>query len=499
MDINNSSTKHLKWQNILFTVLFLTIIGLLAFLSNRYVYLADWTVNNQNSLNEISLQLLETLDAPVEIISYTNNSRIKQSVRELIGRYQQLKPDISLTFINPNADPEKIRSLNIVVDGEMIVSYQGRQEHLTELSEQDLSNTIHRLMRAQERTIVFTQGHGERSPEREANFDLNTFTRHLIKQGFLVETLNLARKMSIPENVSVLVIAGPQATFLPGEVRLIIDYVKAGGNLLWLGEPLQIEKNQPMHGLLPLSELLGIEFLDGVVVDPTTQQYGITRPDYAIVTDYPRHPINNGFSTVTLFPQAAGIERLPTYLDGDEEGHEISDKEEDNAEQSLKSLPSSLNRHFDMTPFLTTIERSWIETSPLKDRVHFSDLLDIVGPITIGMVLSRQIDNELTQKSTSNSTPLSNSKEQRIIVMGDGDFLSNTFLGNAGNLSMGMNIFNWLSHDEQFITIPTRIKDDIVLDLSPVELSLLGGFFLFIIPGLLILTGSIIWFKRRNR
>ena len=83
--------------------------------------------------------------------------------------------------------------------------------------------------------------------------------------------------------------------------------------------------------------------------------------------------------------------------------------------------------------------------------------------------------------------------------MGDGDFLSNTFLGNAGNLSMGINIFNWLSHDEQFIAIPSRIKDDIVLEMSPVMLSLLGGFFLFIIPGLLILSGSLIWFKRRNR
>lgn len=487
MEITNNSTRHLKFQNILFTILFLIIIGLLAFLSNRYVYLADWTVNGQNSLNEVSLQLLETLESPVEIVSYTNNARIKQSVRELIARYQRVKPSINLRFVDPNADPEKIRSLNIVVDGEIIVSYQGRQEHLTELSEQDLSNSIHRLMRAQERTIVFIQGHGERSPEHEANFDLKTFVSHLIKQGFLIETLNLAEKMRIPDNVSVLVIAGPQVTLLPGEVRLIIDYVKAGGNLLWMGEPLNIEKNNPMHGLLPLSELLGIEFLDGVVVDPTTQQYGITRPDYAIVTEYPRHAINDGFSTVTLFPQAAGIERLPTYLNDE-------DSVSESKESSEQSLPSQ--KYFEITPFLTTIERSWIETSALKDRVHFSDLLDIIGPITIGVVLNRQIENEPSSKSNY-LQPVS--KEQRIIVMGDGDFLSNTFLGNAGNLSLGMNIFNWLSHDEQFIAIPTRIKDDVILDLSPAMLSLIGGFFLFIVPGILVLTGSLIWFKRRNR
>ncbi len=494
MEINNHSTRYLRWHNFLFTLLFLIIIGLLAYLSNRYVYLADWTVNSQNSLNEISLQLLETLDAPIEITSYTSNSRIKQSVRELIGRYQQIKPDITLSFINPNADPEKIRSLNIVVDGEMIIHYQGRQEHLTELSEQDLSNTFHRLMRSQERTIVFTQGHGERSPEHEANFDLNIFTRHLSKQGFQVESLNLAKQMSIPDNVSVLVIAGPQAAFLPGEVRLIIDYVKAGGNLLWLGEPLKVTQNNPMHGLLPLSERLGIEFLDGVIVDPTTAQYGITRPDYAIVTDYPRHPINNGFSTVTLFPQAAGIERLPNYMDN-EEGKPVTDQESQALEKPLHaSSTTPLNDNFDAQPFLTTIDRSWIETSPLNDQVHFSELLDIIGPITIGMVLTRHISLKSGQNKTPGST-----REQRIIVMGDGDFLSNTFLGNAGNLDLGLNIFNWLSHDEQFISIPNRVKDDIILELSPNMLSLLGGFFLFIIPGLLALTGSLIWFKRRNR
>ncbi|MCU7938256.1 MAG: GldG family protein [gamma proteobacterium symbiont of Bathyaustriella thionipta] len=478
MDISHTSTRHLKQQNILFTLLFLSIIGLLAFLSNRYIYLADWTVNSQNSLNEISLKLLETLEAPVEIVSYTNSNQIKQSVRELVKRYQRIKPDMTLTFINPNTDPETIRSLNITVDGEMVVRYAGRQENLSQLSEQDLSSTLHRLLRAHERKIFFTQGHGERSPEREANFDLNSFSSHLTKQGFLVNTLNLAKEKVIPDDTSILVIAGPQAAFLPGEVRLIIDYVNTGGNLIWLGEPLKVTSNQPMHGLLPLAELLGIEFLDGVVVDPTTQQYDISRPDYAIVSEYPPHPVHDGFATVTLFPQAAGIERLPGFLDKN------PDNDDSNPEQTS-------NPEFNMTAFLTTIEQSWIETSPLKDKVHYSDLLDIVGPITIGMALSRQLNNTETANTVT--------KEQRIVILGDGDFLSNTFLGNAGNLSLGINIFNWLSHDEQFINIPTRTKNDIILDLSPAKLSLLGTFFLFIIPGLLVLSGSLIWFKRRNR
>ena len=498
MQITRQSTRYLKLQRWLFKLLFLVMLGLLAYLSNLYVYQADWTVNGQNSLNEVSIQLLQTLDDPVELVSYTSNPRIRKSVQELVQRYQRYKPDMSLRFVDPNADPESIRALNISVDGEMIIQYQGRSENLTELSEQKLTNTLHRLIRSRVRKLVFIEGHGERSPVRQANFDLSTFARHLKKQGFTLETLNLARSMRIPENISVLVIAGPQAAFLPGEVRLLIDYVKAGGNLLWLGEPLNIEKNFPMHGLLPLSELLGIEFLDGVVVDPTTERYGITRPDYAIITEYPDHPINQDFSTVTLFPQAAGIERLPAFIDdvrnADETGADIPSNQENDSS-------TSLNSNFTMLPFLVTVERSWIETSPIRDQVQYSDLLDIRGPVTIGMILTRSLNNGSESSQQDEHEPANEvpGQEQRIIILGDGDFLSNTFLGNAGNLTLGLNIMNWLSHDDHFIAIPTQIKNDIILDLSTEQLSLLGSFFLLVVPGILVISGTLIWFRRRRR
>ncbi len=498
MQITRQSTRYLKLQRWLFKLLFLVMLGLLAYLSNLYVYQADWTVNGQNSLNEVSIQLLQTLDDPVELVSYTSNPRIRKSVQELVQRYQRYKPDMSLRFVDPNADPESIRALNISVDGEMIIQYQGRSENLTELSEQKLTNTLHRLIRSRVRKLVFIEGHGERSPVRQANFDLSTFARHLKKQGFTLETLNLARSMRIPENISVLVIAGPQAAFLPGEVRLLIDYVKAGGNLLWLGEPLNIEKNFPMHGLLPLSELLGIEFLDGVVVDPTTERYGITRPDYAIITEYPDHPINQDFSTVTLFPQAAGIERLPAFIDdvrnADETGADIPSNQENDSS-------TSLNSNFTMLPFLVTVERSWIETSPIRDQVQYSDLLDIRGPVTIGMILTRSLNNGSESSQQDEHEPANEvpGQEQRIIILGDGDFLSNTFLGNAGNLTLGLNIVNWLSHDDHFIAIPTQIKNDIILDLSTEQLSLLGSFFLLAVPGILVISGTLIWFRRRRR
>ena len=145
---------------------------------------------------------------------------------------------------------------------------------------------------------------------------------------------------------------------------------------------------------------------------------------------------------------------------------------------------------------MLTAENSWLESSPITGNVHYSELLDIDGPITIGMAMQRPIK---TSQNKETNEPISNhTKEQRIIVLGDGDFLSNTFLGNAGNLDLALNIFNWLSHDEQFIAIPGRAKNDIILDLSPIQMSYLGLFFLLFIPALLTFSGTLIWFRRRN-
>jgi ABC-type uncharacterized transport system involved in gliding motility auxiliary subunit len=83
--------------------------------------------------------------------------------------------------------------------------------------------------------------------------------------------------------------------------------------------------------------------------------------------------------------------------------------------------------------------------------------------------------------------------------MGDGDFLSNMFLGNVGNQDMGYNIFNWLSHDDTFIAIPSKTAGDVQLELSETNWALIGLFFFVGLPGGLLITGITIWWRRRKR
>ena len=91
------------------------------------------------------------------------------------------------------------------------------------------------------------------------------------------------------------------------------------------------------------------------------------------------------------------------------------------------------------------------------------------------------------------------SGEQRVIVIGDNDFLSNAYLGNGGNVELGLNLFNWLNHDDQFISITARTASDVNLELSKPAQLVIGFGFLVVLPLLLLGTGFTIWWRRRNR
>ena len=90
------------------------------------------------------------------------------------------------------------------------------------------------------------------------------------------------------------------------------------------------------------------------------------------------------------------------------------------------------------------------------------------------------------------------SREQRIIVVGDGDFLSNAYLGSGSNLALALNIFNWLANDETLIDIPVRSAPDLDFELSRTTAVLIRIGAMFGLPALLLGTGFFIWRRRRR-
>ena len=462
------SISH-RFHNVVFVVLFSLLIGLLAWFSTRHAVQFDWSQGGRNSLSEASRSLLDTLEGPVQITAFAREEPVlRTTIEQLLGRFLRANDQISLRFVDPDREPERIRQLGVTKEGQLLLSYQGREELLERVSEQTISNGLMRLSRSEQREVVFLKGHGERIPGRlddqqtgKANHDWGRFGRELAQRGFHLRSQNLLEEPFLGPKTSLLVVADPRTELLAGELQRIEAYLDQGGALLWVVEP---GRDLPPA----LKSRFGLTVPAGTVVDATTQLFGIKDPSFSLVTRYdPDHPVTRNLEQVSVYPRAAHVQI-------------VADAE--------------ARQEWDTQALLQTLPRSWVETGPLPDasrgetgHIEFNQGKDLLGPLNLGIALTRVLD-----------APMQGA-EQRVVVLGDGDFLANSYLGNGGNLQVGLALFNWLTRDDALIQIPARISTDQTLELRPWQTYLIGFGFLIGLPALLVLSGALIWWRRRNR
>jgi ABC-type uncharacterized transport system involved in gliding motility auxiliary subunit len=461
MKISRKTHVEIRLQNLVFTLLFLIATGLLAWLSTQYSHRFDWTYGQQHTLSEASRKVIDLVDGKVRVQSFVrDNKELRQPVTDLVDRYNAYRPVLSLEFINPDTHPDQVRELQIRVDGEAVIEYQGRSEKLSDFEESTLTSALQRLEAPEKRRMVFLIGHGERSPEGRQGHDLKQFADEAAKHGVSTGVVNIALSGHLPDDADVLVIAGPKTAVLPGELKIIEEYLRKGGSLLWLMDP------GDAHGLGGLLKVLGLEVLPGTVVDASTQVLGIDDPTFALVVDYPPQLITQGLEQMTMFPSAA-------------------------------ALTSKGEGVFEKEPLLTTLERSWTEQGPIQNKVAFEkEKGEVHGPLTLAYAITRPTEDAQKRGAADQSATLS---EQRIVVVGDGDFLSNNYLGNGGNLDLGIRIAQWLTHADQMIQIPKSDLPDRKIDLSAIQSTLIATTFLVVLPLILLGAGAWIWYRRRNR
>jgi hypothetical protein len=259
--------------------------------------------------------------------------------------------------------------------------------------------------------------------------------------------LNLVKLSEIPANTTLLVLAAPQTPMLPGELKVIVDYVQNGGNFLWLKEPQQAAET--------LQETIPVKFLPGVVISNNAKMrevLGIQHPAVIPIVDYGTHKMSKDLNGTSLFAIAGAV-----LFNGESP--------------------------WESTAFLLSLAESWNETGDLQGRVKFDKQAgESPGPLSIGIALTRPND-ELTQ---------------RIAVVGDSDFLSNDYLGYGQNPKLAANLFNWLSGDTCSLEIPVRPTPDAELKISDSTLLTLSVVFLIILPLGFVLIGIRLWFRRRK-
>jgi ABC-type uncharacterized transport system involved in gliding motility auxiliary subunit len=438
----------LRAQSVALIAALLALAGLAAWATLTWQTRADWSYGHRNGLTATSRKLLAKLEKPVTITAFARpGTRVAEIERRLLERYRRAAPSIRIRLVNPDTSLDRMRKLGITTVGELYVSYDGHGEKLDNISESGISNALRRLARGAQKRIVFVAGDGEASPAGKRNYDLGQFGAALKRQGFDVAARNLADTPKLDAKTDLVVLAGAQSQLPPGEVETLKRWIVGGGNLLWLKNP------GPLHGLAPIAAALGLKPLAGTVVNTTARGFGIKDPTALIVTHYGTSPVTRDFGLNTLFPDATGFK--------------------------LDDSTTWKPRVFISSPKFPT---SWLMAGGLQDgRVLYRPATDVPGPVPIGISLTR--DNG----------------KQRAIVVGDTSFLANRFIGNGGNLDLGLKIVNWLAGEDRFLDITPPHAPDQSLELSSAEQAGIGlGFLAFLPFVFLVIAGGLVLWRRRH-
>lgn len=496
--------RNKLFQQILNVLLVIVIVGLLGWLSNRYKTEFDWTYGHRNTLSQPSQKLLKTLPGPIHFYAfiYNNATDKRENIKEGVNRYKEFKHNVTLTFVDPSRQPQMVKKFGITQPGQLVVEYDGRHEVLDQASEPKVSNALERLSVKNAPFVVFLGGHGERSIHDKDQNGYTDFAKTLKNKGMKVLELNLALLPQIPYNTSVLVIASPKSALLPAERKVIADYVNFGGNLLWLADT----DNPPYPSAL--AKQLGITWQNGYAVFPNYRELGTGNPGIYLAARYPQNPITKDLKEITVFP-------------------------------FVRSLATINLSGWHTMPLLTTSQDSWLEASKkTQGEIVFNPKIgDIPGPLTIGLAETRDVKlpkeyleakakalaaakaekDRLMGNGTasSGSQPVSAAstakppavkpilhdkiKEQRVVMIGDADFLSNGNVNVLGNRDLGVDVINWLASRDNSLNISIPVAPDRNLYLPGWVRWLISFGYIIILPLLLILFGVARWVVRHRR
>ncbi len=455
--------KQTLFQQLGNGVLVIVVLVLLGVVSVRFKTELDWTANKRNTLTEASVKLLDSLDDPVTFYVFApSGADTRRAVAEDLGKYLRVKKDIRVEYVDPSLSPQKVREFNINFIGEVVAEYQGRRENLRATTEQSITTALQRLSYAGEQYVVFLEGHGERSTGAQGPESYARFAQALTDKGLKVQGLNLVQTPAVPDNTSVLVIASPTAKLFDGEIEILREYVKGGGNLLWLADP-----DFPA-GIEPLAQDLGIEWQNGYAILPEYRLLGTGHPGFFAAVGYPPNPVTQGLDLVTLFP-------------------------------FVRSVGGDGADGWTLQPMLQTSEAAWLETGDIEAGTVALDEGDIRGPLNIGVTLTRMFTPPASAPEDEDTPESAAARQQRVVLVGDADFLADAYVGELGNQQLGLNIVQWLASRDAQLNIDIKSAPDTMLYLPGWATMTISAIFVLLLPLGLIGFGVARWAVRRRR
>jgi ABC-type uncharacterized transport system involved in gliding motility auxiliary subunit len=450
-------------------VLVLAILVGINWISSRQNKRWDLTANKQFSLSDQTRQILGSLQKPVVIrVFYGGDRPNTQQFRDQLGEYAYHSKQVSLEFIDADKEPFKAKQYEVQQYGTVVFEYDGRTERTTTTDEQGLTNALKKVLEGKAKKVYFVQGHGERDPSASEADGYSGIESSLKSENFEVAKVTLAQEGKVPDDATVLVVAGPRTDFFPPELDAVRAFLKRSGKLwLMFDPPDKADAPQPTQ-LIALAKEWGFTVGNDIVVDASGLGRQVMGTDASVPLGVPAaHPITQGFRLLTGFPFARSVTPVEGGVEGKHPQKVIETDRRSWAETDLKGL----------------LATGAPKMEPDKDKA---------GPITLVAAVSAAATETPDAPAADGPKP-----ETRVVVTGDSDFLTNRAINIPGNRDLGQNIANWLAQQENLIAIRPRDPDSRPITLTEQQGTFINWLSLAIVPGLLFAAALRVWWKRR--
>ena len=449
-------TKYAAYATV-YIIVILAVLVLANFFANRYNKSFDATANKRFTLSDQTKKVVGDLKQDVTI-SYFDRANGMQGAKDLLDRFQNLSPKVHIQYVDLLKNPTLARAENVTREGEAVISVGSRREDAKTFDEEGVTGALIRALKGGERQVCVVAGHGEhRLDDSSQGEGFSGFQSVVEKDNYKVQSVNLQEKAEVPASCTMLVVAGPTGDYIQPEVDAIKKYVEGGGRVLAMLDPplklghKQISDNDALASLL---ESWGVTPDKDLLLDESAASQLLGGgPEAPVVLQYDSHPIVNDLTNIsTAFPLSRSLETKNT------------DK------TTVTKLFSTSADSF----ATNDLASSQIRIDPAKDK-H--------GPFTLAVA--------------GTYTGAKPSDSGRFVVVGNSGWASNQALGFSGNRNLLLNMVNWLSSDEDLISIRPKAPEDRRITLTIAQFRMVQIFSQFFLPMIVIFGGVMVWLKRR--
>jgi hypothetical protein len=472
-------TRLIRWRSLLFNAATVVAAVAVAVLASVALVLhdvhVDLTREKIYTPSAQTLAVVEQLDRPVRLTYFYRGQdpagRRTKDVVEVMGRRNPL---LGVRTVDPDREPSVAQAYGVRVVNAAILEAEGRKVVVQTTDEGEIAIGIQRVLRQKVIVACFLEGHNELPMD---NFEFHThmegiaghshddasskviettghgigrLRRALESQGYETRRVVLATATTVPADCQVLILANPRTTFLPAESAAIEAYLGQGGALFAmfdLGFTLEPR-------LAALVGKLGARLPMQAVVDPLSHYS--TDAEMVAVAAYDAHPVTKNAS-MSFYP---GIRPL---------------------------VPVAPAAGVRVAPLLTSSRDSYVrDVQPVAIRDAGGDRAREAprqGPQLMALAAEGRLGGS--------------GGEFRAIVVGDGDFASNSFLPYLANGDVALGMVRWLVREERAATVSSRIPVPPMILLTGAQMTLIFLAVEVLLPLSVLAIGAFVWWRRR--